>query len=171
MTMRVPLLAALLAAAPVCAALAQAPPVQVSGAWVRATAPHQGEAAAYMTLTSREADRLISIASAQAGMAMLHTTSHDHGTGGSDADVMRMREADGLDLPAGQAVVLSPGGTHVMLGGLRAPLRTGQVVALTLGFAHAPPVVVQVDVLPIGARGPAAAASAGQGPAAAGVMP
>ena len=157
MTMRIPFLAMVLAAAPVCAALAQAPQVQVSGAWVRATAPHQDEAAAYMTLTSREADRLTGIASAQAGMAMLHTTSHDHGASGGDADVMRMREADGIDLPAGQAVVLSPGGTHVMLGGLRAPLRAGQVVALTLSFAHAPPVEVQASVLPIGARGPAAA--------------
>lgn len=157
MTMRVPLLALVLAAAPVRVVLAQVPQVQVSGAWVRATAPHQDEAAAYMTLTSPRADRLTAIASAQAGMAMLHTTSHDHGASGGDADVMRMREADGIDLPAGQAVVLSPGGTHVMLGGLRAPLRAGQVVALTLSFAHAPPVEVQASVLPIGARGPAAA--------------
>ena len=157
MTMRVPLLALVLAAVPICAALAQVPQVQVSGAWVRATAPHQDEAAAYMTLTSREADRLTSVTSAQAGMAMLHTTSHDHGASDGDADVMRMREADGIDLPAGQAVVLSPGGTHVMLGGLRAPLRAGQVVTLTLSFAHAPPVEVQASVLPIGARGPAAA--------------
>ena len=157
MTMRVPFLAAVLAVAPVRVVLAQVPQVQVSGAWVRATAPHQDEAAAYMTLTSREADRLTSVASAQAGMAMLHTTSHDHGASGGDADVMRMREADGIDLPAGQAVVLSPGGTHVMLGGLRAPLRAGQVVALTLSFAHASPVEVQASVLPIGARGPAAA--------------
>ena len=171
MTMRAPFLAMALVVTPVCAALAQVPPVQVSGAWVRATAPHQEEAAAYMTLTSREADRLTSVASAQAGMAMLHTTSHDHGASGGDADVMRMREADGVDLPAGQAVALSPGGTHVMLGGLRAPLRAGQVVTLTLGFAHAPLVEVQAGVLPIGARGPAAAASAAKGPATGGAAP
>ncbi len=166
MTMRVPLLALGLAVPPVCAVLAQASPVQVSGAWVRATAPHQDEAAAYMTLTSPRADRLTAIASAQAGMVMLHTTSHDHGAGGGEADVMRMREADGVDLPARQAVVLSPGGTHVMLGALRAPLRAGQTVVLTLSFAHAPPVEVQAGVLPIGARGPA-----GTGPAGAGAAP
>ena len=169
MTIRVPLLALVLAAMPACAVMAQAPPVQVSGAWVRATAPHQDEAAAYMTLTSREADRLTGLSSAQAGMAMLHTTSHDHGPGMGDADVMRMRETDGIDLPAGQAVVLAPGGTHVMLGGLRAPLRAGQVVVLTLSFAHSPPVEVQASVLPIGARGPAAATSGGKGQA--GVTP
>ena len=166
MTLRVPRLASvLLVAMPVCAALAQASPVQVSGAWVRATAPHQDEAAAYLTLTSRDADRLTGIASAQAGMAMLHTTSHEHGVGPQGADVMRMREVDGVDLPAGQAVALSPGGTHVMLSGLQAPLKAGQSVTLTLSFAHSPPVQVQARVLPIGARGPAVAGSAGAGAA------
>lgn len=136
-----PMLAALtLAAAPA--------PVQVTGAWVRATAPHQDEAAAYMTLTSRDADRLTGIASAQAGMAMLHTTDHEAG-------VMRMREADGIDLPAGQAVALAPGGTHVMLGDLQGPLKAGQTVVLSLRFAHAAPMEVRAAVLPIGARGPA----------------
>ena len=146
MTLRTRVLASLLAALPA-AALAQPAPVQVTGAWARATAPHQDEAAAYMTLTSPAADRLTSIATPQAGMAMLHTTAHDAG-------VMRMREADGLDLPAGQAVALSPGGTHVMLGGLQGPLKAGQTVVLSLGFAHAPPLEVRVPVLPIGARGP-----------------
>ena len=149
MTLRTRVLASLLAALPPVAALAQPAPVQVTGAWARATAPHQDEAAAYMTLTSRDADRLTAIATPQAGMAMLHTTAHDAG-------VMRMREADGLDLPAGQAVALSPGGTHVMLGGLQGPLKAGQTVVLSLSFAHAPPQEVRVPVLPIGARGPEA---------------
>ena len=101
-----------------------------------------------MTLTSRDDDRLTGVEAQQAGMAMLHTTAQEAG-------VMRMREADGLSLPAGQPVALSPGGTHVMLGGLQAPLRAGQVVAMTLRFAHAPALQVQVPVLPIGANGPA----------------
>ena len=148
MTLRTRVLASLLAALPLGVVLAQPAPVQASGAWVRATAPHQDEAAAYMTLTSREADRLTGIATPQAGMAILHTTAHDSG-------VMRMREADGLDLPAGQPVVLGPGGTHVMLGGLQGPLKAGQTVVLSLSFAHAPPLEVRAAVLPIGARGPA----------------
>ena len=147
MTLRLHVLASLLATLPA-AALAQPAPVQATGAWVRATAPHQDEAAAYMTLTSPAADRLTSVATPQAGMAMLHTTAHDAG-------VMRMRDADGIDLPAGQPVALSPGGTHVMLGGLQAPLKAGQTVVLSLGFAHAPPLEVRAAVLPIGARGPA----------------
>ncbi len=148
MTPRLRVLALLLAALPA-AALAQPAPVSATGAWVRATAPHQDEAAAYMTLTSPSADRLTAVATPQAGMAMLHTTAHD-------ADVMRMRDADGLDLPAGRPVVLAPGGTHVMLGDLPAPLKAGQTVVLSLTFAHAPPLEVRAAVLPIGARGPAA---------------
>ena len=152
MTLRRVLLASLLAGLPMHAVQAQAPAVAVTGAWVRATAPHQDEAAAYMTLTSRAADTLLEVTSQQAGMAMLHTTAHDGG-------VMRMRDADSLDLPAGQAVTLSPGGTHVMLGGLSGPLKPGQTVTLSLRFSHAPPLTVEAQVLPIGARGPAAGAA------------
>ena len=45
---------------------------------------------------------------------------------------MRMRELDALDLPAGQIVSLAPGGMHLMLFDLSAPLRDGGRVHLTL---------------------------------------
>ena len=62
-------------------------------------------------------------------------------------DVMRMSElAEGLPLPAEQAVTLAPGGEHLMLVGLTAPLVAGQTVALSLGFEKSPAMTVQAEV-------------------------
>ena len=78
---------------------------------------------------------------------------------------MRMRKlADGLDLPAGQAVALAPGGLHVMLVDLREPLRAGQTVRMRLRFQNAPPLDVEAPVAAIGARGPGAPAMPGHMP-------
>ncbi len=69
--------------------------------------------------------------------------------------VMRMREQkDGIALPAGKPVALTPGGYHVMLMDLQKPLVAGQVIAVTLRFQHAPPMDLEVHVAPIGAKGP-----------------
>jgi copper(I)-binding protein len=50
---------------------------------------------------------------------------------------MRMRAVDGLDLPAGRAVQLKPGGYHVMLMELRQPLKAGETVPITLVIERA----------------------------------
>jgi copper(I)-binding protein len=61
--------------------------------------------------------------------------------------MMMMQELEaGLPLPAGDAVQLKPGGTHVMLMGVAEPLRAGQSVPLTLTFAQAGPVEVTASV-------------------------
>jgi copper(I)-binding protein len=119
---------------------AQQPQVTVTNAWARATQPHITTSAVYMTLTSVTSDRLVGTSTSAAQQAELHRSTEEGG-------VVRMRPVvDGLELPAGKAVSLTPGGYHVMLTGLKAPLQPGQTVPLHLTFTHSPPVDVEVTV-------------------------
>lgn len=126
-------------------AFAQAPPVAVTGAWSRATPPGAEVGAVYLTLDSPAGDRLVSASSPAAARAQVHEMT-------MDGTVMRMREFPaGLPLPAHQAVTLSPGGLHIMLVGLKAPLKQGDTVALHLVFQSAPAIDVMVPVAALGA--------------------
>lgn len=130
------------------AVLAQ--PIQVEQPWARATAPQQKVGGAYVTLTSPSGDRLLGASSPAASRVELHEMR-------TEGDVMRMRElAGGLDLPAGRAVAMAPGGYHLMLVDLKQPLVAGQSVPVQLRFRDAPPVEVQLQVAPVAAAGPAA---------------
>lgn len=129
------------------AGAAHAQTVLVDGAWARATLPHQNSAAAYLTLLSPSADALTGVDTSQAGMAMLHVTTRQ----GMRAS---MDDTDSIPLPAGQKVALAPGGTHIMLMDLKAPLRAGDTLRLHLTFAHAAPRDITVPVRPVTATGP-----------------
>jgi periplasmic copper chaperone A len=129
-----------------------APRVEVENAWVRATAPHQTSAAAYLTLRSPEGDRLIGVGSPQAEHASLHISEHDHGFMGTE--VTRMRDLPaGIPLPAGQTVTLRPGGSHIMLTELLHPLIAGQTVTLDLSFEKAGTLEILAPVEPLRADG------------------
>ncbi len=95
----------------------------VREARVLATVPGQGVAAAYMTLESPLAARIVAAESDVAASVQIHAMSMDGG-------IMRMRRMDGLDLPAGRAVRLAPGAVHLMLVGLSKPLQPGDAVAI-----------------------------------------
>ncbi len=112
------LLAALIAAP----ALAQ---VSVNGAWVRPTVPGQMGTGAFMTLTAKDGARLVGAASPVAGVVEIHEMK-------MEGTVMKMRAVDALDLPAGKAVELKPGGYHVMLLDLKQPLKAGGKIPLSL---------------------------------------
>jgi copper(I)-binding protein len=114
----------------VAAGEARAQPVTVKDAWVRAPAPGQKVAGAYMELVSRTSLALTGVASAAAAKAELHSTSMEGG-------VMRMRPVARIELPAGKAVKLAPGGLHIMLVDLRQPLKPGEKVPLTLTVERA----------------------------------
>jgi len=60
--------------------------------------------------------------------------------------VMSMHPEGPLPLAAGDTVTLAPGGLHLMLIGLKRPLKSGDRFPLTLGFEKQPPVTVEVDV-------------------------
>jgi hypothetical protein len=63
---------------------------------------------------------------------------------------MRMRPAGPVPIRAGQQVTMKPGGLHVMLVGLKAPLRPGTSIPLTLRFAQGGSKTVQIAVQPPG---------------------
>jgi copper(I)-binding protein len=132
------------------AALAQPAQIEVNNAWARATPGNAENGAAYVTIQSPTADRLVSASSPIAKKAELHTMS-------MQGMVMNMRPLSQLDIPAGQPVTLKPGGEHIMLMGLNHPLREGQSFPLTLNFEKAGPRTVNVNVEKAGAAGPSAA--------------
>ena len=108
----------------------------------------------YMTITNKgtTADRLVSASSPSAAAVEIHEMKMDDG-------VMRMRElAAGLPIEAGKSALLAPGGYHLMLMGLKAPLKEGEKVPVTLTFEKAGKVDIALDVMGIGAQSPGAAA-------------
>ena len=103
-------------------ALAQ---VTVREPWVRATVAQQKATGAFMQVVSAAGGRLVSASSPVAGVVEIHEVV-------MDGNVMKMRAIASLDLPAGKAVELKPGGHHVMLMDLKQGLQAGQSVPITL---------------------------------------
>ena len=103
--------------------------VKVSDAWVRATVAQQKATGAFMQLNSPQDTRLIEIQTTSASTAELHQMEMVD-------NVMKMREVNGLDLTANKTVELKPGGYHVMLMGLNAQAKVGDVIPLTLIFEN-----------------------------------
>ncbi|MDD2728214.1 copper chaperone PCu(A)C [Malikia sp.] len=101
--------------------------VKIEDAWVRGTVAQQKATGAFMRLTAPRDTRLVAVSSPVAGVVELHEMSLDNG-------VMKMRAIAGLALPAGKTVELKPGGYHVMLLDLKAPVAAEQQVPLTLVF-------------------------------------
>lgn len=122
MSKRILACAALLAAALSTPAFAQ---VDVADSWVRATVPQQKATGAFMTLTAPRGARLVEARSPVAGIVEIHEMAMVD-------NVMRMRQVPSLELPAGKAVRLAPGGYHLMLLDLRQPVADGQNVPITL---------------------------------------
>jgi copper(I)-binding protein len=108
------------------AASAQAQ-VTVSGAWARGTVEGQKASGAFMQLKSADGATLVGAESPVAGVVEIHEMRMDGST-------MRMRAIPRLELPPGQAVDLKPGGYHIMLMNLKAPLKKGESVPIKLRF-------------------------------------
>jgi copper(I)-binding protein len=125
--------------------------IAIGHPWARATVPGQPIGAGYLSLDNRGTadDRLVAGRTAAAERVELHAMW-------MEGDVMRMRQRDAIDLPAGSKVELRPGGSHLMLVGLKAPLKAGDRFPLTLTFEKAGTVEVVVYVqaeAPGGGRG------------------
>lgn len=137
-------LAALLLAA--CSGELPPPAIEVGDAWARPASAGQSATAVYFRIENLGGeDRLAAIAS-PAGEAAIHSTSLRDG-------VMRMRPVDSLDVPEGSTVVFRPGGTHVMLTGLKAPLAAGSTVPIVLRFERSGDRRVTADVRSASATG------------------
>src|ERR1700716_3047157 len=94
-------------------------------AGVRGTVRGQTTAGAYMELTSDRRASLLGAESPAAGSAEIHEMR-------MEGNVMRMRAVPRLELPPGKTVELRPGGHHMMLVGLKRPLKKGDLIPIHL---------------------------------------
>lgn len=133
--------------------------VEITGAWARTSPSMASMGAAYMTIASAGGDRLLgaSVDASIAAAAEVHEVVMEMGSDtsmsmGSDTTMamnsgeMTMREVESVEIPAGESVVLQPGGYHVMLIDLVAPLEVGSTFDVVLTFETAGDVVVTVEV-------------------------
>jgi hypothetical protein len=98
----------------------------VSDAWIRGTVPQQKATGLFAQITSAAGGRLVAGSSPVAGIVEIHEMA-------MDGNVMRMRALPkGLELPAGKAVALKPGGYHVMLMDLKQQVKEGDTVPVNL---------------------------------------
>ena len=123
--------------------------VTVAHPWARATPGGAKVGGAYLEIKAAAgtSDRLIAAKSPVAGSAELHNHIMEKG-------IARMRRVEAIVVPAGKSVVLEPGGYHLMLTDLKAPLREGDLLKLTLVFEKAGEIEVEATVEPLGAMGP-----------------
>lgn len=118
-----------------------APEIELERAWARPTVG-AAPGAVYVTIDNKGSspDRLTGAFTDHAAMAMVHQNEVIDG-------VARMRMAGEINIPAGDRVEMVPGGTHVMLEGLRAPLKTGDSFSLVLRFKESGDQTVKVAVV------------------------
>ena len=116
---------ALLIAVTLLASVAAHAQVTVDKPWVRTTVAQQTTTGAFMTITSAQGGKLVSATSPVAASVEVHEMK-------MDGNVMKMRPVDALPLPAGKPVELKAGAYHMMLMGLKAPVKSGDVVPIKL---------------------------------------
>jgi periplasmic copper chaperone A len=130
-----------LAAATALPAFAQAQPT-VQEPWARPTVEGQAGGGGFLRIVGGNAnDRLVSASAGISRSVELHSMA-------MEGDVMRMRQVDSIDIPAGQTVELKPGGLHIMFIGLKQTLKNGSRFPLTLRFEKAGEVKVEMRVTP-----------------------
>jgi len=118
--------------------------IKIENAYVRATAPGQPAAGAFMKIdNSGAADQLVSASSPAAGEVQLHQMS-------MEGNVMKMGQVKDIAVPANGSVDLKPGGYHIMLMNIKAPLKVGETVPVKLKFAKAGEVEVKLPVNAVG---------------------
>jgi copper(I)-binding protein len=148
--------------------------VEIAGAWARTSPMEVTLGAAYMTITSDVDDELTDVSvdpsiaataeihemvmaemsdtSSDTTMAMSSDTTMAMSDMSSDTTMsmgsgeMVMQEVESIAIPAGETVELKPGGYHIMLIDLVAPLELGQEFDIVLTFANAGEVTVTVVV-------------------------
>jgi periplasmic copper chaperone A len=124
----------------------------ISQAWSRATPGGAKTGGGFLTIENKGsvADRLVAVSGDFAGKIEVHEMAVKDG-------VMTMRPLEnGLTIEPGKTVKLAPGGYHLMMLDLKAPLKRGDKLPVTLQFEKAGTVAVTLDVQGVGAKGPAA---------------
>ena len=109
--------------------------------WTRATPPGAKNAAGYLEIrnSGKVPDRLVGASTPYAERVELHMMVRE-------GDVMKMREVQSFEVPAGQRLTLRPGGQHLMIVGLKRPLAMDERIPLTLRFERAGEIRVELGV-------------------------
>ena len=131
--------------------------VTVAHPWARATPGGSTIGAAYVELSGLKAsagDKLVGASSPVAGRIEIHTHTMTDG-------VMAMRKVDQVGVAAGEVHKLAPGGDHLMLFDLKAPLKEGEVFPLTLKFETSGDIIVDAVIESVGAMAPHGMAATG----------
>lgn len=112
-----------------------------------AFAPVSTEGAAYLSMSNRGSieDTLLSVTSTLAGKVTLHDSR-------ADGARVRMEEVERLALPAGTSIEMAPGGLHLMLTELKVALPAGKRLPLTVTFARAGVLEIEVPIERYGTR-------------------
>ena len=113
--------------------------VTIADAWCRAAPAGAPTGGCYVTLTASADDKLVGVETTAAERAEIHSMDMTDG-------VMRMRKLDDLALPAGKAVMLSPGAEHLMIIAPKASLAEGGAVPLTFKFGKAPAQSIEAPI-------------------------
>lgn len=129
----------LLAALLLSASAYAADDIKVEGAWTRATLPGQDMAMVYMSITSKQAATITGVSTSVSKTAEMHTMEHKGG-------VMKMYQVNSISLPANGRLDMNMHGYHLVLNGLKTPLKAGATVPLTLNIEMADKRSVKVDV-------------------------
>jgi copper(I)-binding protein len=147
-----PLMALLIAAVMVAAqcgaspaATSSDPQIKVMEPWARSSPMVAGNGAVYMQLMNEGGsdDALLSAETDVAEVVELHETK-------MDGDVMKMSQVSNIKVPAGDSVMLKPGGLHVMLINLKQELVLGEKIKLTLNFEKSGPLTIEAEILEMG---------------------
>lgn len=120
--------------------------LEIGHPWARATPPTAPSGGAFLkvTNTGKTGDRLVGASTPIAATTQVHEMK-------MEGNVMRMRELErGLEIPPGATVALEPGGYHIMMMGLKEPLKQGTNVPLTLIFEKAGKIDVELAVTALG---------------------
>ena len=123
--------------------------LQVRHPWTRATPPGTTVAAGYLEIrnSGRQPDRVVGASTPAAERVEFHVQARE-------GDVLKMREVKDFPVPARQRLTLRPGGSHLMIIGLKQPLVKGGRVPLTLRFERAGELQVELEVQPSDSRKP-----------------
>jgi copper(I)-binding protein len=123
--------------------------LQVRHPWARATPAGVAVAAGYLEIrnSGQQPDRVVGASTPAAERVEFHVQFQE-------GDVLKMREVKDFGVPARQRLTLRPGGSHLMLIGLKQPLVKGGRVPLTLRFERAGELQIELEVQPVDSRKP-----------------
>lgn len=107
----------------------QSDSVRIADQWVKAAAAPMSAAFGTITNSGKQPVHIVSVSSPQSGRVEMHEMKT-----GPDGLSTMSEKPDGIAIPSGGIERLEPGGDHLMLMDLTAPINPGQSVSFTLTF-------------------------------------